>query len=44
MSGWLEGLIDPAIRTLQAKGDAELENIHRARSAFEAEQGPGAAR
>jgi len=44
MGEWLEGLIDPSIKTLQVKGDAELENINRARSAVEAEQGPGAVR
>jgi len=44
MSEWLESLIDPAVKTLQSKGDAELENINLARSAVEAEQGPGAVR
>jgi len=39
---WLESLIDPAIRTLQSKGEEELENINLARSAVEAEKGRGA--
>ena len=39
---WLEALIDPAIKTLRVKRDEELENINQARSAVEAEQGPGA--
>jgi ribosome-associated translation inhibitor RaiA len=39
---WLEGLIDPAVRALRARGDEELENISLARSAVEAQQGPEA--
>jgi ribosome-associated translation inhibitor RaiA len=39
---WLESLIDLAIKTLQRKGDVELENINRARSAVEAVEGRGA--
>lgn len=30
---WLENLIDPAVKELQVRGDAELENIHLAQSA-----------
>lgn len=39
---WLDSLIDPAIRNVQARPDEELENISLARSAVEAEQGRGA--
>jgi len=39
---WLEALIDPAVKTLQGRREEELENISLARSAVEAEQGPGA--
>ena len=39
---WLDHLIDPSIKVLQQKGGEELENINRARSAVEAEQGRGA--
>jgi len=42
ISQWLESLIDPAVKTLQTKGDEELENINMARSAVAAEQGPHA--
>jgi ribosome-associated translation inhibitor RaiA len=38
---WLEALIDPAVRALQAKPAQELENIDLTRSAVEAEKGPG---
>jgi ribosome-associated translation inhibitor RaiA len=39
---WLEALIDPAIKALRIQPDEELENVNRARSAVEAEQGRGA--
>lgn len=39
---WLEGLIDPAVRTIQAKGEEELEQIRMAQSAVEATRGPNA--
>jgi ribosome-associated translation inhibitor RaiA len=43
LGDWLAGLLDPAIRTLAAAGDEELENIRLARLAVEAEEGPGTA-
>jgi ribosome-associated translation inhibitor RaiA len=39
---WLESLIDPAVKAIQAHPDQELENINLARSARAAEAGPGA--
>jgi len=36
---WLDGLIDPAVKELLRKPDAELENIRLARAARAAEQG-----
>jgi ribosome-associated translation inhibitor RaiA len=39
---WLESLIDPAVKAIQANPDEELENINLARSARAAEAGPGA--
>lgn len=38
---WLDGLIDPAVKRLRDHRDAELETINLARSAVEAEGGPG---
>jgi hypothetical protein len=40
---WLDGLIDPVVKALQQHPDAELENINLARSAVEAQGGPGLA-
>ncbi len=42
LGDWLESLIDPAVREIQAHPDAELENINLARTARVAEAGPGA--
>jgi len=42
MGEWLEGLIDPAVRTIQAKGEEELEQVRMAQSAVEAQRGPNA--
>src|SRR5207237_10695219 len=39
---WLEGLIDPAVKELLKRPDAELENIRLARTARAAEKGAGA--
>jgi len=36
---WLESLIDPAVKALQGRSEAELENINLVRSAREAEGG-----
>jgi len=38
---WLDGLIDPAVKALRDHRDAEMENINNARSAVEAQGGPG---
>lgn len=38
---WLDGLIDPAVKRLRDHRDAEIEAINLARSAVEAEGGPG---
>jgi ribosome-associated translation inhibitor RaiA len=38
---WLESLIDPAVKELRRHPDEELENINLARSAVDAEKGPG---
>jgi ribosome-associated translation inhibitor RaiA len=38
---WLDGLFDPVLKALQQHRDEELENINLARSAVEAQGGPG---
>jgi len=40
LGAWLQGLIDPALKALQRKRDAELENVEMARSARAAVQDP----
>jgi ribosome-associated translation inhibitor RaiA len=43
LGDWLESLIDPAVKEMQRRGDAELENISMARSAAGVDQPPAAA-
>jgi ribosome-associated translation inhibitor RaiA len=42
LGDWLESLIDPAVKELQQRGDAELENVSMARSAAGVDQPPAA--
>ncbi len=39
---WLGHLIDPAVKAMAAHPDRELENVHMARLAREAQMGSGA--
>jgi ribosome-associated translation inhibitor RaiA len=44
LGDWLEGLIDPAVKELRQRGDAELENVAMARAAAGVDTPPAAAR